>query len=139
MSFSTWTSAIRAFIDAQWALAQPMGGKTIPLVHENTNYTPVGGEEFVRLSFLEADTLQADLSSSPFYRTTGFIVMQGFFTKGDGSGLGYTVADSVVGFLRNAVLDSGAIRVRVPSIDVVGDVGNWWQLNILTPFWADYT
>lgn len=129
MSYQTALAAIEQRFQTQW-------GTTTPVQWPNRNYEPVAGDEWVRLTVLDGQSFMAGMGfSSNLFRHPGLIIVSIFVPRGSGERRVNELVDSVSGIWRNAQF--GEILCRAPSVEKVGESGEWYQVNVSVPFQRD--
>lgn len=119
---------------AQWA-------NTTRTAYENTSFTPVGDNPWVRLVIREGAASQISLGSpKSLDRHTGIVYVQVFTPKGQGEDRGRWLAEKACAVFRKVDVNAspGKLTFRVPyiySVDATGD--DWWQVNVVCPFTFD--
>jgi len=135
------TSVARGRFESQWEASHP----DVPIQWDNIDFTPPEipttpnppRGSYVRVVFVYSGAFQADMSSDPRFRSTGTMVVSVFVPKGVGEGLAYRLAETAAGIFRQARIDGMTFRAPYPVR--VGPDGDYFQLNVVSPFFADAT
>jgi hypothetical protein len=127
MSFSSERASIESRFQTLWASATD-------LVFENVAYTPAQGTPYTRLSIKNGDTQRITIGTRQ-HRAAGLIVAQIFVPFGGGSDAARTLADTAAAIFRDQTFDG--ILCRSSSIQIVGQSGDWFQVNVSTAFQRD--
>lgn len=96
---------------------------------------PTNGDGWARLTILDGKSDQVSLNTDPTHRRVGVITVQIFVPKGTGTITVRTYADSIAAIFRNAVFSG--IVCRSPFLVRVGQTGEWYQMNVIVPFFID--
>ena len=102
---------------------------------DNVPYTPTPRTAFVRLIINDVDVYQASMGTTPCHRFIGIIHITIMVPVGTGTHVARGYADTAAAIFRNANFDG--IQCRSPRVIRVGDVGEYYQMSILTNFWKD--
>lgn len=98
---------------------------------------PTDGTAFIRLKIIHGTSRQASIETTPLHRSLGSIVIQVFTTKGIGTKQAEQLADTAATIYRSSTFSG--ITVRSPSIVDIGEIEDWYQMNVNMPFYADET
>jgi len=126
-TFQDIRQAIEARMASNWT--------TTPIAYDNVAYTPTPATPFVRLLIEEVDSKQVSMSTTPCHRFTGLIVVMIFVAINTGTNTVRGYADTIAGIFRNA--DFSNIKCQSPRIIRVGDIGEWYQVSVITDFYKD--
>ena len=88
--------------------------------------------EWIRVNILNADSKQISLGSNPYYRYIGLLIFQIFIKPNVGSGRALQLADQITTMFRGMTLHS--MTFHPPQVDIVGESGGWYQINVSTKF-----
>jgi len=102
---------------------------------DNVPYNPTANTAFIRLLIEEVDSTQVSMATIPCHRIVGLIHVMIFVPVGSGTNTARGYADSICTIFRNA--DFSGIKCQSPRIRRVGDIGEQYQISVLTPFYTD--
>jgi hypothetical protein len=102
---------------------------------DNIPYIPDANTAFVRFMINEVDSFQASIATVPCHRIIGIIHILIMVPVGTGTDIARGYADIAAGIFRNANFSD--VQCRSPRIVRVGDIGEHFQISILTNFWYD--
>lgn len=136
MTYEAVHNAIRKFFDdAIDALPSPP-----PVVYDNApdSGKTVGVEYWLRFQVLPGESEVRETGGAPA-RTLGFALVSIFVEPKKGDKVGLAAADVAVGLFKQASTTYGGVTVgfHTPEVRNLGLVGDWWQINVQTPFWTD--
>lgn len=107
---------------------------TTSFVYPNAPFSEVDADsEFVRVTMLDGETTQADLSATPRWKHTGVLIFQVFVKAETGEGRAREIADTIAGWYRGTSV--GKLVFRAASARNVGIRNGWYQYNIELPFY----
>ena len=125
--FTDIRQAIEVRLAANWS--------TTDIAFDNIDYTPVANTAFIRCIIDEVDTNQINMATTPCHRTIGLIHLMIMVPTGTGTATARGYADDLADIFRNASFSG--IQCQSPKIRRVGDVGEYFQYSVLTPFYTD--
>ena len=132
MSFEADHAAIESRFQTAWI--DGSSART-PIAFDNVDFKPAREESFVRLTIIDGEAKQASIEENPLHRRVGIIVIQIFVRPGDGTKPAEVLADHAATIFR-AVQFSG-ITCRSPEYRKIGQVEDWYQINVEVPFFVD--
>lgn len=91
--------------------------------------------QWFRLTINLAPSAQVAMGATKRFRHTGVISVSVFTPKNESSIEAYQYADTIATALRNQSFDG--VQALVPSVTPVGNSNEWFQLNVVTPFYFD--
>lgn len=128
MSFKDEVKAIESRLLANWA--------TTPIRFEGVPFTEPSSA-YVALTVLTGEGVQISLGDVALRRWPGVIVIQIFVPELSGTRQAKTYADSLGAIFDRAQFssdNSGVISCRTPSVETIGMLEGWWQVNVLIPY-----
>lgn len=129
MSYAAERAAIETRFSTLWA-GTPIGD----VVFDNLPYTPVQGTPYVRLS-IKPGTSERITIGTREHRVVGLILVQIFVPTGSGTNAARVLADEAAEIFRDQEFDG--VLCRSPSIQNVGQSGDWAQFNVSVPYKRD--
>ena len=126
-AFQEIRAAIEARLSSNWT--------TTAIAWDNVEYDPNPATAFIRLIVEEADSTQVSMGTTPCHRIVGLIHIMIMVPVNTGTNVARGYADTWAGVFRNA--DFSGIKCQSPRIVRVGDLGEYYQLSMLTPFYTD--
>ncbi len=131
-TFQAIEDAIRTRFNTQITISQ-----NVTTLFDNQDNEPPTTGRWIRFTVTPGETEQVELGSSKRFRQFGIAVAQIMDEIGKGT--------KNINLLINAINTSGIFRsvsvggvvYRTPSVLRVGRVGNYYQVNVLIPFYAD--
>jgi hypothetical protein len=135
MTFAEIANAIRSRFQTQIEEGQSV---TVKYDNEDANQAP-DGEKWIRFTILEGQSFQMDLGSNKTFRNPGVAVAQIFVPAGHGTKDAEDLADAIRTAFRAQA--AGGVTYQTPYLAPVGNPsnGDWWQLNVNCPYFADDT
>lgn len=139
-------SAICSYYVQQVAASWPGQWKTqfenLPLVDANgAKIDPPTDVPWVKLNitFGEAITAQVGGVNANTHRFVGSVIYQMMGPVEEGTGQIDAIVDKILGIMVNKIIMAGSIPVKfqTPAPRVVGRVNNWFQVNLVCPFFFD--
>lgn len=107
-----------------------------PVKYENVDYDPQPGTSYAEIYVVESDNRRADIgTNNPLHRTLGLISVNVYTKKFIGSKTGRTLADTAADVFRDASFSN--ITCRSPLVRNVGEVGDWFVVNMTCEFYRD--
>ena len=130
MGFDSIKGSIENFFSLEWE------EKTL-IEFENVLIQKAIDKSWIRLTVLTGGSFQNGFHGGGVnqYRTVGEIVLSIFIPVGGGTSEGDKLADKAVSILRGAHFDN--IVCKTPSLNNIGITGEWYQINLNTPFTID--
>jgi len=125
-NFDTIRTDIEAYLVANWA--------TTTIQFSNAKFTTPAAE-WVRCQVVFGDTSQVSMGSSQDHRTELLVVLSLFGKNNSGTGQLLTYADTLTDLFVNK--DIGVVKTRSPSINVIGEVDGFYQINLVVPAYSD--
>ena len=107
----------------------------IEVHHDNQKKERPSGSLWVRLSIRSGETSQVSMGASERYRTIGIVTVSIFVPIGTGMKRAHALTDKVVTAFRGNT-DTGVV-FRAPRQVTVGRTEEWWQVNVIVPFYVD--
>lgn len=133
MSYLGETSDIETLFTNEWTVEHP----DVPIEYDNSDHDPGENETYVTLIVLPARASQIELGKpTNNYRHWGNIVVQVHTPRDLGSGRARELADTASGIFRSRHFGAGII-VQTPVVERVGEVEQYYQVNVVAPFWRD--
>lgn len=126
-AFQDIRAAIEARLSSNWT--------TTPIAWDNVEYDPTPATSFIRLIVDEVDSTQVSMATTPCHRIVGLIHIMIMVPINTGTNVARGYADTLAGIFRNA--DFSGVKCQSPRIRRVGDVGEYYQYSLLTPFYTD--
>jgi len=126
-AFQDIRAAIEAQLSSNWT--------TTPIAWDNVEYDPTPAASFIRLIVDEVDSTQVSMATTPCHRIVGLIHIMIMVPINTGTNVARGYADTLAGIFRNA--DFSSVKCQSPRIRRVGDVGEYYQLSVLIPFYVD--
>lgn len=129
---------INSFTDEQEIIEahfKKVWGDTTPILFENTRKSPPTKGKWVRFTILNSEKQQASIGTSQLHRNTGQVVVQVFGKKGTKLSEITEKADMVISAFDVQQLDS--IQFRAAYKINVGETGEWYQINVIAPFYRN--
>ena len=118
------SNAISQYLNNQWTAC--------PLLLENqVSETPLV-DGYIKLSTQEVIGKNLALGSKA-YRYRGILFIQIFTKPGTGTGLANEWATALSNLFRDTLV-AGTIRFKVPQVNKVGVIDNWYQTNFSVEF-----
>jgi len=127
MSFETVRRDITTRFATNWA--------TTGIAWQNQKFTPPDGTAWVRFSVLEGDTGRINIGNPGHHRHVGMITVQIFVPHGTGTKTAREYAATIATIFRDQQFNG--ITCREASLAQVGEVENWYQMNLTIPFYWD--
>lgn len=131
MSFENERRDIEARFSTAWAATTPVAYGNVPL-------EPPQNSSWVRLTILDGDAQQVSIGTGvagAIHRNAGLIIAQIFTALGAGERPARLLADQVANIFRSAQFSD--IICRSPRVEVIGDTGGYYQVNVAVPFQRD--
>lgn len=126
MSFDIIRRDVEAYLVANWA--------STPIQFTNVKFVnPVG--EWIRCQVIFGDSTQISMGSTQDHRTELLIVISLFGKNNSGTGQLLTYADTLTTLFTNKTI--GVCNTRSPSVNEIGEVDGFYQINLVTPAWSD--
>lgn len=131
-NYASERSTLETFFSTIWT--------ETPIAWGNMAFDPPVNDYWVRFTILSGTGFQASMGDIQTHRFAGQVVVQLFAPKNNGNeGLGRIVE------LSEVVVDMFSIRqfadiytqFRVPYKVDVGEVDNWYQINVICPFYRN--
>lgn len=132
MSFFADHTAIESRFETLWVDGSEA---RTPVAYENVDFKPKAEESFVRLTIIDGESRQASLEDSPLHRRIGIIVIQIFTRPGLGTQPAEALADYAAIIFRS--VQFSGITCRSPEYRKIGEVEDWYQINVEVPFYVD--
>ena len=126
-AFQDIRAAIEARLSSNWT--------TTAIAWDNVEYNPTPATSFIRLIVDEVDSTQVSMATTPCHRIVGLIHIMIMVPINTGTNVARGYADTLAGIFRNA--DFSSVKCQSPRIRRVGDVGEYYQLSVLIPFYVD--
>ncbi len=123
--FETTYTAIETRLQSNWA--------DTPIDFDNTPYTPVRGTPFIRLQVEWATT--SNISIGGLQRGEGLVYISVFVPTDGGSRQASVLADKLFTIFSNQ--QDGNVKYYAPYLQRVGQVQEFYQINVLVPFASD--
>jgi len=99
-------------------------------------FVPDDDETWCELFITIADSRRASIGDDDkLHRTTGVISVNVYVPKGTGTVNGKAIADTAAAIFRDAQFSG--ITCRSPAITDIGEVENWYVINMTVPFQRD--
>lgn len=128
MSWESIIQEIEKRFKTEWA-------STTPIVYGNLpKPKSIGNQNWVRLTTQLGESQRITLGST-FYRTPGIIMVQIFTPTNESELPSMSLADTASAIWR-AQQFSG-ISCNTPSVNRIGKVSGWNQVNVVCPFYSD--
>ena len=128
MGWASERKAIEARMSANWA--------TTPIKYENAPLQELTAAH-IGLFIRPGDRAQVTLGSNPTIRSISIIIVQIFVPQESGLVLARTYADTIAAIfdrLQFMTDDNDLISCQTASIDVVGESGGMYQVNLTVPY-----
>ena len=127
---------IETFFEQRWATLEtsvPMGWWNVPFAQ------PTSGL-FGKASIQFGDAIQSSIGSRPLEKMVGFLAVQIFSPKNEGTRQAMLVADNVAGVVRYVQLTGEGVTVdfRAPSISEAIELKDHFQLTVRMPFQSQH-
>ena len=129
-----------SFADAQLAIETKFYNNftACAVKYENVDYEPQPNVNYVELFVIEAVNRRADIgTNNPLHRTTGAISVNVYTARYIGTKTGRDIADTAAAIFRDTSFSG--ITCRSPLIRNVGEVGDWYIINMTCEFYRDET
>jgi len=127
-TFSKEREAIETHFGKKW-------GNTTKVLLDNSRVKPPADEPFVRLSIIQGTGSQISMGATQLHRTESQVQVQIFVKKGSGRKRLMMLADAAEELFTNLQLDS--IQFRSAYIVNVGEINEWYQINVVAPFYRN--
>ena len=138
MGYAAGHNAIRSRFVTQWAAG---AYATTPIAWSNAEFDPPSESPWVMVTIIDAAAFQASIGgvagSGNTYRHPGVVVVNIFTPVNVGDGLALAMADYVGTIFRAWQDVSTKTRFLTPSVSRIGTDGNWFQVNVTSPFERD--
>lgn len=108
---------------------------TCPILWNNTRKSPPKSGRWIRFNILNGEGNQVSIGSTPLHRNAGLVSVQIFVKKGVGASQSYQLVDLIVAAFKRKQLDS--VQFRTPSVLEVGEIDEWFQVNVTCPFYRN--
>lgn len=131
------------FLEISTALSQRFGSLTTTYekAYPNVQYTPTAETNYLQMSFIPVDTVQAELGTTGNNRNTGICQIDVVFYGQTGFGDAFNEADSVAEhFKRGTRLVNSPIEVVLESVTLgppINEDGGWFRLPISINYRSD--
>lgn len=129
--FADEAKAIESRMQANWS--------TTPVKYEGVPFAAVV-TPYVALFVRDGEGQQISLGTVALRRWVGVIIIQVFVPEDTGTRQARIYADGVGAIFDRAqfsVDNSGTIRCRIPSVEMIGVRDGWLQINVTIPFIRD--
>lgn len=102
--------------------------------YANVDYRPVTGTSWAELHVIVADSINAEVGTS-FHREVGIISVNIYEKRGIGTASAREKADLAAAVFRDAQFSG--ITCRSPKVVTVGEVEEWYVVNMSVPYYRD--
>lgn len=102
---------------------------------DNMPFSPPSGALWLQFSVLHGDSDQVEVGGGGRFRTNGVAFANVFAPVDTGDAAATQAADRIVAEFR--AVTAGGVTYRTPSVRRVGRSGNWFQINVEIPWYAD--
>lgn len=103
--------------------------------YSNVDYLPAAGIAWCELHVLASDSIRASIGDTALHRSTGVISINFYEPRNTGTAAGKHKADLAAAVFRDAQFNS--ITCRSPVITEVGEVNEWYVINMTVPYYRD--
>lgn len=110
------------------------GFTACPVKYANVDYRPVAGVAWAELHVVVADSINAEIGSG-LHREVGIISVNIYDKRGFGTANAREKADLAAAVFRDAQFDG--ITCRSPKVVAVGEVEEWYVVNMSVPYYRD--
>ena len=107
-----------------------------PVKYSNVPYKPIG-VAFAELKVIVADSVRASIGDTNLHRNTGIISVNIFEPVNTGTSTGKEKADLAAIVFRSASFSG--ITCRSPKVVEVGEIDEWYVINMSVPYFRDET
>lgn len=102
----------------------------------NVEFSPPDKTDWVELDVIISDSVRAEIGGdSPLHRAAGLISVNVNVPKGTGTVPGKAIAERAAAIFRDASFSG--ITCHSPAITNVGEVDQWYVINMTVPFYRD--
>ena len=135
MTFNEFRSFVEGKMETDWTVT-PIEFQNVSesaaLIAAKDAKTP-----WIRLTIVNGDGSQITIGSpSKCDRYAGNIIVQIFTGQKIGTKTGLVLADSV-SVIWNGFTGEADVEIRTPSMNVIGELQGWFQINVTIPFLND--
>jgi len=106
-----------------------------PVKYANVDYTPTKREIFAELHVIVADSMRASIGDTNLHRNVGIISVNIYVPLHTGTAEGKALADTAAAVFRSQSFNG--ITCRSPKVVEVGEVGEWYVINMSVPYYRD--
>ena len=108
---------------------------TTDIAWDNVIYTPTARTAYIKLKISYQDVDQVSGGQKPLFRAYGQVTIEVYVPIGTGTNTIRGYADSLTTIFEN--IDLTNVQFLATYINRIGDIGEHYQLNVITPFYAD--
>jgi len=108
-----------------------------PVKYANVQFNPTPGEAFAEIHVIGADSMRASIGDTNLHRNVGIISVNIYEPLHTGTATGKEKADLAAAIFRSASF--GGITCRSPKVVEVGEIKEWYVINMSVPFFRDET
>jgi|3_EtaG_2_1085321.scaffolds.fasta_scaffold110185_2 hypothetical protein len=117
-------------------------GDEYAIAYDNAPFDQPDDEMWIRWTIVSGDSIQVSVGVDPRIRHTGVAMAQVFSPAGKGTRDGLILADRIkTKFLSttdSTSVSGNSVVFKTPSVNQVGRPGGqWWQINVACPYYAD--
>lgn len=103
--------------------------------YSNVQFDPTPGEAFAEINIIIADSIRASIGDTNLHRNVGIISVNIYEPLHTGTATGKEKADLAAAVFRSASFSG--ITCRSPKVVEVGEIGEWYVINMSVPFFRD--
>jgi len=132
MNWSSASVALTSAFNTGWCSASAVAWPGV-------RYAPVVGTPFVRFSMIPGESVQVSMAGAGNrgWRHTGIVIVQVFRPCYEGEKTALTWAENVAAIFRGKTISG--IVLKAPTVETIGNQGDWHQVNVTIPFTFDAT
>lgn len=126
MSFDAVRSQVETFFNSAWS--------TTEIEFENVKLQTAALTSYVSIFIREGQSIQASLGANGTYNVPGVVMVQVFIKRDIGTKAAKDLADAVANIFRGK--QTADVRFQIPYGAVVPNSSDWFQYNVVIPFYA---
>lgn len=108
---------------------------TTDIAWDNVIYTPIARTAYIKLRISYSSVNQVSGGQTPLFRAYGQVTVEVYVPVETGTNTIRGYADSLTTIFENKAVSD--VQFLATYINRIGDIGEYYQLNVITPFYAD--
>lgn len=111
--------------------------QSVTVLYDNAPFTPPDNARWVAWSIREATADQVELGSDKRFRIRGTAIANIYVPIRDGDESALELADAIDAAFKSVTVSD--VTYQTPTVNTIGLTGDWWQVNVICPWFADQT